>query len=370
MLGLDDSTWSPQGIARFRASDRWRIELEYFEVNRSRTKALGQDLTWGDFTFPAGSQVTADYDVSVARLSAGYSFFRTPDKELGIGLGFHITDIEARLETSGGSAESGKVLAPLPVVSLYGQVALTDTWAVSSRLDVFRLEYEPYKGNVSSIGLDLMYQRSVISGSAGWLASNSMSRLKEAIGRAAPFVVLGSDRLRLDVLLSGDLDALVLRALPCPTSRRSHRAWFDSQARSPKFYAGIRELQGHEHHSPARSARSQRPPGSVGRGRAEGQSFTAMNGGPCSSSTRPFPAGRLRDARGRRLLLGEALLAATRSEQCGWLKDKYGVSWQVVPSILPELLKDAESEKSKRVMKALLQMQKLDIAALKRAYAG
>jgi predicted 3-demethylubiquinone-9 3-methyltransferase (glyoxalase superfamily) len=53
--------------------------------------------------------------------------------------------------------------------------------------------------------------------------------------------------------------------------------------------------------------------------------------------------------------------------QCGWLKDKYGLSWQVVPTILPELFKDKDAEKSQRVMKAMLQMKKLDIATLKEA---
>ena len=55
---------------------------------------------------------------------------------------------------------------------------------------------------------------------------------------------------------------------------------------------------------------------------------------------------------------------------CGWLKDKYGVSWQVVPSVLPEMLTDADRIKSERVMAALMKMKKFDIAALQRAYLG
>ena len=58
------------------------------------------------------------------------------------------------------------------------------------------------------------------------------------------------------------------------------------------------------------------------------------------------------------------------AQQCGWLKDKYGVSWQVVPSVLPEMIKDPDSEKSQRAMKAMLQMKKIDIDELKRAYEG
>ena len=59
-----------------------------------------------------------------------------------------------------------------------------------------------------------------------------------------------------------------------------------------------------------------------------------------------------------------------QESQCGWLKDKFGVSWQIVPTILPELLSDKDATKSERVMKAMLKMVKLDIKTLKDAYAG
>lgn len=56
--------------------------------------------------------------------------------------------------------------------------------------------------------------------------------------------------------------------------------------------------------------------------------------------------------------------------RCGWLKDKYGLSWQVVPTVFSKLLQDKDAEKSKRVMNAMLQMDKIDIDALKQAHAG
>ncbi len=59
---------------------------------------------------------------------------------------------------------------------------------------------------------------------------------------------------------------------------------------------------------------------------------------------------------------------AEKRGSCGWLKDKYGVSWQIVPTVLGELLQDKDAEKSKRVIHAMLQMTKIDIATLKRAY--
>ena len=59
-----------------------------------------------------------------------------------------------------------------------------------------------------------------------------------------------------------------------------------------------------------------------------------------------------------------------KAQQCGWLKDKYGVSWQIVPLVLIKMLKDKDTEKSERVMKVMLQMHKLDINILKQAYEG
>jgi predicted 3-demethylubiquinone-9 3-methyltransferase (glyoxalase superfamily) len=66
----------------------------------------------------------------------------------------------------------------------------------------------------------------------------------------------------------------------------------------------------------------------------------------------------------------EKLSEGGEKSQCGWLKDKYGLSWQIVPTVLAELLQDKDAEKSNRVMKAMLQMDKLDIKTLKQAYEG
>jgi predicted 3-demethylubiquinone-9 3-methyltransferase (glyoxalase superfamily) len=68
--------------------------------------------------------------------------------------------------------------------------------------------------------------------------------------------------------------------------------------------------------------------------------------------------------------LWNTLSADPEAEQCGWLKDRYGVSWQIIPAALPELLNDPDPERSKRVMDAMLQMKKIDVEALQRAHAG
>jgi predicted 3-demethylubiquinone-9 3-methyltransferase (glyoxalase superfamily) len=66
--------------------------------------------------------------------------------------------------------------------------------------------------------------------------------------------------------------------------------------------------------------------------------------------------------------LWEKLSAGGEKSRCGWLKDKYGLSWQVIPTALGEMLQDKDPKKSQRVMQAMLQMDKIDIAGLRRAY--
>ena len=68
--------------------------------------------------------------------------------------------------------------------------------------------------------------------------------------------------------------------------------------------------------------------------------------------------------------LWNSLAAGGATEQCGWLRDRYGVSWQIVPTVLGEMMKDADRDRARRVMEAMLQMKKLDIEGLKRAYTG
>ena len=68
--------------------------------------------------------------------------------------------------------------------------------------------------------------------------------------------------------------------------------------------------------------------------------------------------------------VGEAGRMAAQRRQCGWLQDRFGLSWQIIPSILPRLLGDPDRDKAGRVLNAMLQMKKIDIAALERAAAG
>ena len=102
----------------------------------------------------------------------------------------------------------------------------------------------------------------------------------------------------------------------------------------------------------------------------DGQEFTALNGGPQFKFTEAISLYVHCETQQEIDRLWDVLSAGGEPQQCGWLKDKYGLSWQIVPPVLVELLQDGDAEKSGRVVKALLQMSKIDIGTLKRAYEG
>ena len=99
----------------------------------------------------------------------------------------------------------------------------------------------------------------------------------------------------------------------------------------------------------------------------DGQEFVALNGGPHFKFTEAISFVIDCETQEEVDEYWERLSEGGTESQCGWLKDKYGLSWQVVPRILVELLQDKEPGKSQRVMKAMLQMKKIDIEALKQA---
>jgi predicted 3-demethylubiquinone-9 3-methyltransferase (glyoxalase superfamily) len=102
----------------------------------------------------------------------------------------------------------------------------------------------------------------------------------------------------------------------------------------------------------------------------EGQKFVALNGGPVFKFNEAISFQVRCETQKEIDYYWEKLSEGgdKQAQQCGWLKDKYGVSWQIVPIVLGKMLQDKDTKKSDRVMKALLQMRKLDIMALMRAY--
>jgi predicted 3-demethylubiquinone-9 3-methyltransferase (glyoxalase superfamily) len=100
----------------------------------------------------------------------------------------------------------------------------------------------------------------------------------------------------------------------------------------------------------------------------DGQEFMALNGGPLFAFTEAISFFVNCETQAEVDELWGKLTEGGEESQCGWLKDKFGLSWQIVPSVLGELLNDPDAQKAGRVMNAMLQMKKIDIAGLRAAY--
>jgi predicted 3-demethylubiquinone-9 3-methyltransferase (glyoxalase superfamily) len=146
--------------------------------------------------------------------------------------------------------------------------------------------------------------------------------------------------------------------------------WFDNQAEEAmNFYISL-----FRNSKPGRVSRyGEAGPGPKGTVMVasfelEGQKFIALNGGPHFKFTEAVSFVVNCETQDEVDTFWEKLSAGGSKGQCGWLKDKFGLSWQIVPTILGDLMSGPDPEKSKRVMTAMLQMTKLDISALKRAH--
>ncbi len=150
--------------------------------------------------------------------------------------------------------------------------------------------------------------------------------------------------------------------------------WFDDKAEeAAKFYVSIfknSKILSMTHYSVEGARASGRPKGSVMTVafELEGQEFAALNGGPTFKFTEAVSFVVNCDTQQEIDEKWEKLSAGGEPGPCGWLKDKYGLSWQIVPSDLPEMLSDKTPGKARMVMEAVLQMRKLDIKTLKEAY--
>lgn len=102
----------------------------------------------------------------------------------------------------------------------------------------------------------------------------------------------------------------------------------------------------------------------------EGQEFSVINGGPAFKLSEAVSLVVNCATQAEVDALWEKLGDGGQYQQCGWLKDKFGLSWQIIPSVLFEMLQDPDREKADRVMQAMLQMTKIDIARLRQAYDG
>jgi hypothetical protein len=195
-LGIENRKLVGEAAMYWRFGERWHLGADYFSINRSGSRTLSQTVEWGGQTFTAGTNVSAQTKISDLRTTVGYSFFKRPDKEVGVGAGLHWTGLKFSLEETSGvvGAESASVTAPLPVVYMYSNVALTDTWAMSTRLDWLSLNYDKYSGSIRAVGFDFIYQPYThVAFGMGWHAmilglkvENTDSRIQARLGLQGP----------------------------------------------------------------------------------------------------------------------------------------------------------------------------------------
>lgn len=152
--------------------------------------------------------------------------------------------------------------------------------------------------------------------------------------------------------------------------------WFDTQAEdAAKFYTSVFKNSAIKQISRYGNAGREvhgKEPGSVMvvEFEIEGQTFTALNGGPQFKFDEAVSFQVMCDTQAEIDYFWSKLSQDGQESQCGWLKDKYGLSWQVVPSELPELIADPSGARLDRVIGAVMKMKKFDIEALKHAHAG
>lgn len=148
--------------------------------------------------------------------------------------------------------------------------------------------------------------------------------------------------------------------------------WFDDQAEeAARFYTSIfqnSKITGMAYYG----ENSQKPEGTVMtvNFQLEGQDFIALNGGPYFTFTPAISLFVNCQNQAEVDELWARLTEGGEEEQCGWLKDKYGVSWQIIPVELLELLSSSDTERSQRATEAMLQMVKIDIAKIRQAFEG
>jgi len=152
--------------------------------------------------------------------------------------------------------------------------------------------------------------------------------------------------------------------------------WFDTEAEeAAKFYCSIfkdSKIGKISRYTKAGQDVHHKPPGSVMvvEFEIEGQTFTALNGGPNFKFSEAISLQIRCETQAEVDYFWGTLTQGGQEGPCGWLKDKYGLSWQVFPKVLRKMLMDSDADKSGRVTNAFMKMKKLDIAKLEQAYRG
>ncbi|HET9396278.1 MAG TPA: outer membrane beta-barrel protein [Nitrospiraceae bacterium] len=159
-LDLDDRKAVPKVEAGIRLGKRFRLEADYFNVNRSESTTLSRTIVVDDHVFPVSIEVASSLKTRVYRLAAGYSFIRNQKAELGVAVGAHLSKVKARITANSllpgdpaPRSEGRHEGAPLPNAGIYGSYALSRVFSIEGRIDAFKLKVGNYKGGLIDANL-------------------------------------------------------------------------------------------------------------------------------------------------------------------------------------------------------------------------
>jgi hypothetical protein len=164
--GLSSDETSFAATFRWRFGEKWSLWGQYFDSSDSATAVLEEDISWGDDTLEAGSNVTAGVDLSVARIFAGRIFSSGPFHEFGLGLGLHWMEagafVEGEIRTNNGDTgvdlRSVSADVPLPNIGGWYRYAFNSKWSASARVDWLDASIGDYSGGLVNASADLQYQ--------------------------------------------------------------------------------------------------------------------------------------------------------------------------------------------------------------------
>lgn len=160
-LGLETSTsvFRVDGMWRFTDNLHHRIDVSWFSLRRNGAKTLGRDIIIDGTLIPLGAQVSTRFDLDIYRIAYSYSFFQDDRMDLAVGAGVFVMPIGFEFTASGSVNEhtSESVTAPLPVLGLRADFAITPKWMLKNSLDVFYLELGDFKGSIVDLKAAVEY---------------------------------------------------------------------------------------------------------------------------------------------------------------------------------------------------------------------
>lgn len=158
-LGLDSSmsVLRAEVSYRFGSSQRHMLGLKYYDFRRSSTKSLEAEIKWQDKTYPIGTTVDSYLNIAVLKAGYGYAFFQDDRISLAASIGLFITPIEGGISAAGVGTTEESIIAPLPVVGLQLDFAITPKLFLKQSLEVFYLEVGDFKGSIAAFTIACEY---------------------------------------------------------------------------------------------------------------------------------------------------------------------------------------------------------------------